>query len=196
MKRSALYSLHGRAGASFAEYFGWELPAFFVAPEREAGQIRESAGMADASHFLKFDLKSQPEQDAWCLGAKHYLVVGEPPMPAPAGGVDVTSAYAVLRLAGPKSREVLGKLTSLNVSDRALPDRSCAQASLAHIPGIFLRQDIGTMLGFYLLVTRDHAESVWTAILHAGREFRVCASGLEAFHLLQNGTVESNHAAF
>jgi len=184
MKRSALYSLHLRAGAYFAEYSGWELPAFFVSAEQEAAQIRKSVGLTDVSHSLKFDLRSKPEQPSWLLGANHYLAVGESSGIPSAERIDVTSVYAALRLAGPRTGDVLSKLTSLNLADTSLPNLSCAQASLAHAPGIFLREDIGPIPAFHLLVTRDYAESVWEAILHAGHEFHICPSGLDALRSL------------
>jgi glycine cleavage system aminomethyltransferase T len=184
MKRSALYSEHRNAGAIFGEYCGWELPAYFVSPEQEAAQICKSVGLSDLSYLSKFDLRAKSEQKSWCLGARHYLILGETANPVTTEAIDVTSVYAVLRLAGPSSREVLGKLSSLNVSDSALPNFGCAQASLAHIPGIFLREDIGTIPAFHLLITRDYAESAWKSILHAGHEFRLCPSGVEALHSL------------
>jgi glycine cleavage system aminomethyltransferase T len=172
MKRSALYSLHLRAGATFAEYSGWELPAFFASREQEAARIRKTVGLTDVSHSLKIDSRSKPEQPSWRLGANHYLAVGESTGTPPAEGIDV------------RTGDVLNKLTSLNLADASLPNLSCAQASLAHVPGIFLREDIGPIPGFHLLVTRDCAESVWEAILHAGHEFHICPSGLDALRLL------------
>jgi glycine cleavage system aminomethyltransferase T len=186
MKRSALYSLHRRAGATFAEYSGWELPAFFVSPELEAVQIRMSAGLADISHSVKFNLRSHSGHEAWRLAAKHYLVVGDGLLVAPTGAIDVTSVYANLRLVGPESRNVLSKLTSLNLNENALPNLNCAQANLADVPGIFLRQDIGSIPAFHLLITRDYAESIWEAILDAGHQFHLYPCGLEAFGSLQN----------
>jgi glycine cleavage system aminomethyltransferase T len=186
MKRSALHSEHSNAGATFGEYSGWELPAYFVSAQREVEQIRKSVGLADLSYLAKFDLRAKSEQASWRLGAKHYLVLGEITTPITTGAIDVTSVYAVLRLAGPKSREVLRKLSSLNVSDTALPNLGCAQAGLAHVPGIFLREDIGAIPAFHLLITRDYAVSAWKAILHVGHEFGISASGLEAIHSLPN----------
>jgi glycine cleavage system aminomethyltransferase T len=186
MKRSALHSEHSSAGATFGEYSGWELPAYFVDPDQEAAQICKSVGVADISYLSKFDLRNKPEQQSWCLSATHYLILSETSSAVPAEAIDVSSVYAVLRLAGPNSREVLRKLSSLNVSDTVLPNFGCAQASLAHIPGIFLREDIGTIPAFHLLITRDYAESAWKAILHAGHEFRLCPSGVEALHSLSN----------
>jgi heterotetrameric sarcosine oxidase gamma subunit len=158
------------------------LPAFFVSPEQEAAQIRKSVGLSDLSYLSKFDLPAKPEQRSWCLAARHYLILGAASnLPE---GIDVSSVYAALRLVGPNSREVLTKLSSLNVSATALPNFGCAQASLAHIPGIFLREDIGAILAFHLLITREYAESAWKAILRAGHEFHLCPSGVESLHSL------------
>jgi glycine cleavage system aminomethyltransferase T len=185
MKRSALYTLHRRAGATFADYSGWELPAFFVSSEQEARQIRETAGLADMSHLSKSDFIREPQQPSWGLGANHYLSMTGPSPDTSSSGIDVTSVYAALRLVGPKARDVMGKLTSLNLSEAVLSDKRSAQASLAHVPAIFLREDIGPLPAFYLLITRDYAESVWEAILHAGYEFNLCRSGLESLRSLQ-----------
>jgi glycine cleavage system aminomethyltransferase T len=186
MKRSALHSEHSNAGATFGDYSGWELPAYFVSAQREAEQIRKSVGLADLSYLSKFDLNTKPEGLSWRLSATHYLILGQAASPVPAEAIDVTSVYAVLFLAGPKSREVLRKLSSLNFSETALPNFGCAQAGLAHIPTIFLREDTGRIPAFYLLVTRDYAESAWRALLHAGHEFRLCPSGIEALRSLSN----------
>jgi glycine cleavage system aminomethyltransferase T len=185
MKRSALYTLHRRAGATFADYSGWELPAFFVSSEQEARQIRDGAGLADISYLSKSDFIREPQRPSWRLGANHYLSVSAPSPDASTAGIDVTSVYAALHLVGPRAQDVLGKLTSLNLSEAAFPDRRSAQASLAHVPAIFLREDVGALPAFYLVITRDYAESVWEAILHAGHEFNLCPSGLESLRSLQ-----------
>lgn len=186
MKRSALFDLHQRAGATFAQYQGWELPAFFVSPEQERSQVRESVGLADLSYLAKFDLKTETEEHWWSLGAGHYLAIGEPPLAPPSGATDVTSVYASFRLAGPRSKDVLSKLTSLNVADVALPNLSCAQADVAHVHTIALREDMGSSPAFHLLVSREYGESVWEAIVHAGNEFHLCPFGLNAVQLLRD----------
>jgi heterotetrameric sarcosine oxidase gamma subunit len=84
---------------------------------------------------------------------------------------DVTSAYAQFVLTGPRSRDVLRKLTSLNVSDRRLPNLACAQTSLAHVHALVLRKDLPSIPAFHLLITRDYSESIWKSLLHAGAEF-------------------------
>lgn len=186
MKRSALFYLHQRVGVKFADRHGWEMPFSFTSPESEQSQVREQVGLTDLSYRMKFDTKTEPAQPFWRLGQNHYLVVGEPPLDPPFGATDVTSVYADLFLAGPRSKAVLGKLTSLHISEAKLPNLSCAQAGLAHVPTIVLREDIGSIPGFHLLVSREYGESVWEAIVHAGHEFHLEPFGLGALGLLRN----------
>jgi heterotetrameric sarcosine oxidase gamma subunit len=126
------------------------------------------------------------EARTWRLGWRHVLVTCQPDARAaiitslenlepPIYLTDVTSVYAQFLLAGPRSRDVLRKLTSLNVSDRKLPNLACAQASLAHVHALVLRQDLDRVPAFQLLITRDYAESVWESVLHAGAEFGITA---------------------
>ena len=161
--------------------------------------MRESVGLADVSWVVKLDVKgtratSQPGGSAawWRLGASHYLVTCDPAERESvlagidaASSTDVTSVWAALLLAGPMSRQVLRKLTSLNVSDAALPDGGCGQASLAHVHAIVLRRDLRDVSAFLLLVSREYAESVQEALLHAGREFQIAPFGLEALQGLR-----------
>jgi len=186
MKRSALFYVHHRTGAKFAERYGWEMPFSFTSPESEKLQVREHVGLTDLSYRAKFDTKTEPPQPFCCLGRNHYLVLSESPVDPPSGATDVTSVYANLFLAGPRSKGVLEKLTSLDISDARLPNLSCAQASLAHVHAIILREDIGSIFGFHLLVSREYGESVWEAILEAGHECHLEPFGLGALDLLRN----------
>ena len=148
MKRSALFYIHQRSGAQFGERCGWELPVGFSSPESELATVRENGGLTDLSYFAKFDLQAQPAQPFWRLGRNHYLVFGEPPLNVPVGATDITSVYADLFLAGPSSRSALGKLTSLNVSESRLSDRTAAQATVAHVHAIVLRRALKQFLAF------------------------------------------------
>jgi glycine cleavage system aminomethyltransferase T len=97
----------------------------------------------------------------------------------------VTSVYAQFLLAGPRSCDILRKLTSLNLSDGSLPDFSCGQSRVAHVRAIVLRKDIGKLPAYHLLVSREYGESVWESVLHAGKEFNLSPFGLEAQQLLE-----------
>ena len=185
MKRSALFHHHQHAGATFAEYDGWELPSGFSAPETEAAHVRTFVGLADISYRAKFETASAPARNGWHLAEDRYLLIGEPPLEASADAFEVTSVYTNLLLAGPRSRDVIGKLTSLNTSDARLPNLACAQGSMGHVHTIVLREDLPQMPAYHLLVGRDYAESFWEAVEHAGDEFTLRPFGLKALRELR-----------
>jgi heterotetrameric sarcosine oxidase gamma subunit len=193
--------------AVMAEYRGWQVASQFTSPEQEARQVRETAGLADWSWMSKFDLKGcglkttpqiEAGADLWPLAPCHYLATSENTdreeilgklaflcsAETPTCLTDVTSAYAALLLAGPHSRDILQKLTTLNVSDESLPDGACAQASLSHVHAIFLRRDVGAMPAFTLLVSREYAEYVWDSVMHAGHACRITPFGTACRSLL------------
>jgi heterotetrameric sarcosine oxidase gamma subunit len=147
---------------------------------------------------------TQTDVRHWVLAPGHYLVTSEDtdrpkllaklaPMANTEAGLnlappirwtDVTSVYAALLLAGPRSREILAKLTSLNVSDSSLPDGACAQSGLSHVHAVVLRQDIGGLPAFIVMVGRECAEFVWDSIMHAGHEYEMTAFGVACRSLL------------
>jgi len=183
-----------------AEYHGWRTATVFSSEQEEAALVRQGAGLSDVSWMSKLDLKG-PSLNAlpalgerarsWSLGPSHLLVTCDPdtfPAISSANGVwvtDVTSVFAQFLLAGPASRDVLCKLTSLNVSEKALPNSGAGQASLAHVRAIILHRDLGLLPAFHLLVSRDYGESVWDSLLHAGSEFGITQFGLKALQILE-----------
>ncbi len=192
------------------EHHGWKVPAYFSWAQKEAEQLAQNAGLGDLSWMTKLDLKgwglkTPPAPGAgraWCLGQQHYLLTCEPrqreaitsnllslpasgdlSLPPPVYITDVTSVYAEFLLAGPRSREILRKLTSLNVT--ALGNLGCGQASLAHVHSTVLREDLKELPAFHILVSREYGESVWEAILHAGHEFHLAPFGVKALEFLR-----------
>jgi glycine cleavage system aminomethyltransferase T len=183
MKHSALFHLHQRSRATFASYHGWEMPAAFSSPDEELAAVRSRVGLADISYRPKFESKMQPKQQWWRLASAHYLSIGEPPLEPPLDATDVTSVYANLLLIGPRARDVLAKLTSLDCE--SLADKSCAQTSVAHTHAILMREDVNSLPAFHILVSREYSESVWESILHTGHEFDLAPFGLRALDLLR-----------
>lgn len=192
-KQSAIHHWAVQAGAAMTTHHGWQMPARFRDAKQEASAVAKSAGLADVSWMSKFDLKGNGVETlpaleqgvrSWKLGPRHLLVTCDPShrpsFPPSVLATDMTSVYAQFLLAGPSAREILAKLSSLNVSERALPDGGCAQTSLDHTHATVLRQDLGAIAAFHLLVARDYGEFVWEAILHAGHEFHAEPFGLEA----------------
>ena len=196
------------------EHHGWSVAASFAAPADETARARESVGLADVSWMPKFNLQGHgletpldlgPAAFLWVIARHQYLVTCEPAAvdavkerleelrragtdasaPVSVYVTDVTSVYTQLLLAGPRSRDVLSKLTSLDLSESARGNLICAQASVAHVHAIVLRNDLAGMPAFHLLVSREYGESVWESVLHAGYEFHITPLGLEAQQLLQ-----------
>jgi glycine cleavage system aminomethyltransferase T len=209
IRHTALFHAHERAGASFADHHGWQVPAYFTFAQKEAEQLSKSAALGDMSWMTKLDLKgfglktppAIPDGRAWHLGQEHYLVTCNPAardsvlaqlqsfsaspdlsLPPPIYITDVTSVSAQFLLAGPQSRDILRKLTSLNVS--ALQNLGCGQASLAHVHSSVLRDDLPGIPAFHILISREYAESVWEAILHAGHQFHLAPFGIKALEFL------------
>jgi glycine cleavage system aminomethyltransferase T len=169
-RQSPLHHCHLEAHAELKNFSGWQLPAWYSEPSSELEQVRASAGISDASYLAKLDLRG-PALDfpsparLWKLTPAHALVTSPQTIDfIPSSSVtDVTSIYSAILLAGPKSRDVLHKLTTLNVSDASMPESSARQTRLAHVNAIILRSE-----GFLILNTRDVAEHVWEALQHAG----------------------------
>ena len=185
MKHTALHHCHQSAGATWANRHGWEVPGFFVGAEKEAASARIGVGISDVSFLQKLEARVA-RAGSWKLGSKRYLIIGEPPIENPSGGWDVTGVYSAFRLVGPQSRDVLRKVTSLNVSDTTLANGSCGQANLAHVHAILLREDLGPHLSYVILISREYGESVWESLLHAGHEFHIVPIGVEAVGLLRS----------
>lgn len=185
LRRTALFHVHTRAGAVFAHCHGWEIPEKFTTPGEEALRARSSAMLADISHRWKFDTVTPASSCSWRLSPRRYLTIARHPMTPPEGSVDVTSVYTNLLLAGPNSRRVLGLLTSLNVNKEALPNLSATGAKVAHIPAFLLREDIGALPAFQILIPREYSEDAWESILHAGAAWGICPAGLAALSVLE-----------
>lgn len=209
-RQTPLFHIHEQAGASLIEHHGWHVPAYFTSARAEVELVLKSAGLSDLSWMAKLDvkgygLKTPPavaNARAWRLAPQHYLITCEPPkrdtvtssllffpasrdlsLPPPVYLTDVTSVYSQFLLAGPRSRDILCKLTSLNLC--ALENPGCGQASLAHVHSIVLRDDLPVTRAFHILVGREYGESVWEAVLDAGQEFQLAPCGFEALELLQ-----------
>jgi glycine cleavage system aminomethyltransferase T len=205
IRQTPLYHKLEQSGASLVEHHGWRVPAYFTFAQKEAENLTNHAALSDVSWMVKLDLKGYglktplrlKDAREWYLGREHYLATCLPDaeqsvleqiqavsapqdlqLPPPVYVTAVTSVYAQFLLAGPQSRNVLRKLTSLNAA--TLENLGCGQASVAHVPGIILREDLAEIPAYHLLVSREYGESVWDAILHAGHEFHLAPCGLKA----------------
>ena len=99
--------------------------------------------------------------------------------------VDVTSAYAVLSLQGPKAREVLAKATRDDVSNEAFPFGTMRMLAIGGSPVMALRVSYVGELGFELHVPTEFALAVHDARAAAGTGAGLVDAGYRAIESLR-----------
>jgi sarcosine oxidase, subunit alpha len=98
---------------------------------------------------------------------------------------NLTSTYAAVNLAGPRARDVLARLTALDLSPAALPYLGAAEGTVAGIPTLLLRIGFVGELGFEMHFPADYGEAMWDALLEAGADFGIRPFGVEAQRILR-----------
>jgi len=98
---------------------------------------------------------------------------------------NVTADFAALNLAGPKARDVLKKLTELDVSSKAFKYMDCRQGEVAGVPAILLRIGFVGETGWEIHYPACNGEHLWQVLLEAGKEFGIMPFGVEAQRILR-----------
>ncbi|MEM9250037.1 MAG: glycine cleavage T C-terminal barrel domain-containing protein, partial [Pseudomonadota bacterium] len=99
--------------------------------------------------------------------------------------VDVTSAYAVLSLFGPKSREILAAVTRDDVSDAGFPFATCKTIGISGCPVRALRITYVGELGWELHLPVEYAQTVYDALHAAGAAHGLRNAGYRAIETLR-----------
>ena len=98
---------------------------------------------------------------------------------------EVTSAWAVSGLWGPKSREILQPLVPEDLSNAAFPYMRAQQIWIEHVPTLALRISYAGELGWELYVPSEYGGWVWERVLAAGQQHGIVAGGGGAFESLR-----------
>ncbi|MCP4286627.1 MAG: FAD-dependent oxidoreductase, partial [Gammaproteobacteria bacterium] len=98
---------------------------------------------------------------------------------------DITNDYAVLALEGPRSGEVLAKLTDQGLENEAFPSMSAREIEIAGVPTRVLRVSNTGESGWELHHSMDHMETLYDRLLGAGAEFDIADYGLYAANSLR-----------
>ena len=106
-------------------------------------------------------------------------------LPTGATVTDVTSAYATLHIAGPKSRSVLGALTDQELSNSAFPFLWAKEIDVAWAKALALRVSFAGELGWELLVPTEFAADVFEKVVAAGEPHEMRLAGAFAFDALR-----------
>jgi sarcosine oxidase, subunit alpha len=98
---------------------------------------------------------------------------------------DVTQALSAVNLAGPRARDILGRLTDLDVSPEAFTYLDARQGRVAGVPCIILRIGFVGELGYEIHFPAAYGEDLWNAILEAGKPAGIRPFGLEPQRILR-----------
>ncbi len=98
---------------------------------------------------------------------------------------DLTQAMGAINIAGPRSREVLAKLTGLDCSNEGFKYLDAKRAPIAGVPCLALRIGFTGELGYEIHFPAAQGQDLWDAVLDAGREFGIRPFGLEPQRILR-----------
>jgi len=98
---------------------------------------------------------------------------------------DVTSGYGQLNIQGPKSRELLQSLTSVDMSNEAFPFRCVKEIDIGLARVMCVRITYAGELGYELNIPSEQALHVYDRIVEAGKNFGLRHAGLKSLASLR-----------
>lgn len=146
----------------------------------ERGGIESDVTVArhDTTRFMVMSSISHTRRDADHLRA--HVAKGEDVRLR-----DATPSYAVLSIAGPKSRDLLAEVCDIDLSDTAFPANSLQQFYIGHAPVFAQRLSYTGELGWEIFITPDFAEHVFDVLWAAGQPMGLRLVGGEALNALR-----------
>jgi sarcosine oxidase subunit alpha len=101
------------------------------------------------------------------------------------GIVNLTGARMAINVAGRYARNVLAKLTELDLSSAAFPYLAVRSAQVAGISAVLMRVGFVGEWGYEIHVAAEFAPTLWDALLEAGKTYGISPFGVEAQRLLR-----------
>lgn len=99
--------------------------------------------------------------------------------------VDVTGHFACFALWGPRSREILGRLTPSDLDDAAFPFMTAQDLTVGDVPVRALRVTFVGELGWELYASSEYGAALWTSVWEAGRDLGLVAGGYRAIESMR-----------
>jgi len=82
--------------------------------------------------------------------------------------LDMTSAYSLLTIHGPKTRDILQALSTEDVSNTAFPFGAAREMDVAHARAWVIRRSFFGELGYELMIPTEFTAHVYEALIRAG----------------------------
>jgi 4-methylaminobutanoate oxidase (formaldehyde-forming) len=98
---------------------------------------------------------------------------------------DVTSGYAQINVQGPRSRELLQRLTSQDLSNDAFPFRTAREIDIGFGRALCIRVTYIGELGYELYIPTEQATHVYDRLVDAGTAYGLVHAGLKALGSLR-----------
>jgi glycine cleavage system T protein len=98
---------------------------------------------------------------------------------------DVTSAYAMLSVQGPRSRALLSELTSASLADEDFEYLSSREIDIGYAKVVATRVTYLGELGWELYIPTEHALDVYDRLVESGAAHGLAHAGLEALSSLR-----------
>ncbi|MBT3713651.1 MAG: FAD-dependent oxidoreductase, partial [Anaerolineae bacterium] len=107
------------------------------------------------------------------------------PYDAHAFVTDVTSCYTLMNLQGPKSRDLMKKITTADISKEAFPYMSAQNIDINYAMVQTLRVTYEGELGFELYVPTEFSAHAYEAVVEAGQDFGLRHAGFQSLNSLR-----------
>jgi glycine cleavage system aminomethyltransferase T/glycine/D-amino acid oxidase-like deaminating enzyme len=98
---------------------------------------------------------------------------------------NVTSAYSVLNVQGPKSRDLLRRVTNADMSNEAFPFLTLQQIDIGYALVLALRVSYVGELGWELYIPTEFSLHVFDTLVEAGKDVGLVFAGLQALETLR-----------
>ena len=137
------------------------------------------ARLADNRYFLTTTTGNADAIDSWFrswLIAKPQLDVQM---------TNVSGSYSAMNLAGPRAREILRRLTQVDLSTGSMPYLAARECTVAGVAAKVLRIGFVGEAGYEIHVPSQYGLAVWEAIIAAGEDFGIAPFGIETQRLLR-----------
>jgi len=107
------------------------------------------------------------------------------PPEAHAAVTDVTSGYAMINLQGPKSRELLSRVTHADISNQAFPYMTMQEIDVHYARALAFRVTYLGELGYELYLPTEFAPTVFDVLVETGKDLGLKHAGLQALNTLR-----------
>jgi len=98
---------------------------------------------------------------------------------------DVTSAYAMISVQGPKSRQLLSRLSDADLSNEAFPYMTMQEIDIGYAKVLAFRVTYLGELGYELYIPTEFTPAVYDLLWESGQDLGVKNAGLQALNSLR-----------